>query len=111
MLNLLCHLLLAARRSRSAVADLIVSDPEGWDWTKDHYYLSHCRTGVRVWVANQIYGLHVEFDGRRVNPCWAERRLISKAYERGLKHRIARVEKAMEKKIRKAIEAAEEARS
>jgi hypothetical protein len=47
---------------KALVDALIESLDRGEGWTFDRYYAKH-KSGIRVWIANHRYGLHIEKRG------------------------------------------------
>lgn len=107
MLTILARAILAVSRSRSAVADLIAEDPEGW--TVGQYEAEHRQTGVIVWIANEEYGIRVKGGGLRDDwkPSKPEKRLIWSAYKQHLRHRRMTEVRRLETLIRQHLDGRE----
>lgn len=57
------------------VVRLLISDRDNWERSSHH--LTHRGTGVAIWTANEVYGLHLEQeDGPRVDLNHRDRRAI-----------------------------------
>jgi len=56
------------------VIRLLISDPDGWEL--DTYLLTHAKTGIAIWIANEDYGLHLEMNGQRTNLSQRDRKAI-----------------------------------
>lgn len=81
MLTLIAKAILSARWQTSDIADLMDLDPHGWSYDTYHAVHKDCK-GFNVWVANSVYGLHVDVHGERWVPTWAERQVIYSAFRR-----------------------------
>lgn len=105
---------LAVAKVRSPVADLMARDPAGWEVGR--FRATHQATGIKVWIANDAYGLHVELPGDsdetetlRFDPTKAERHLIWQAYQRNLEARRATTERAINRLAQRYLDSQEEA--
>lgn len=115
MILTICRLVFAVQRSRSEIADLIGADPAGW--VMDDYWLTHGRSGIRVWIANDAYGVHYEVsekaplqDGQRagwekVRPGWAEKRVIWAAAKAFVSARKRAAESSFRRRIKARLRA------
>lgn len=69
----------AASSHAIAIVKLLEADPFGW--VRDKYHLTHTRSQISIWVANQAYGLYlghpaIGISERQELLSWADRRLI-----------------------------------
>jgi hypothetical protein len=76
--------------SAQSILWLLRTDPDGW--VHGNHASIHIETGVGVWTANKVYGLHVEVEcdresaskghmsGRQIELCYFDRRALYKAF-------------------------------
>jgi len=110
----ICRAIFAVQRTRSEIADLITSDPAGWE--VDEFHMTHARTGIRVWIANEAYGCHYDLADHaplvgptwnlkweRITPSFAERRIIWAAAKDSIRSRKIAAEKARLRRIKNRL--------
>jgi hypothetical protein len=90
--------------SRSRIALLLRNNPN--DWRFDKYEAVH-KSGLKVWIANSSYGLHVDIGHDRVNLSAIERRLIWDEVKKIKRVREEKKERALNKKLDSILESAE----
>lgn len=106
MLNLIACACLSISRSTSPVADLIRAESKNWE--VGPHWITHSHSGIKVWIANSIYGLHVEGSGDNMDhdwkPGWAERRLIWSAYKQAIAIRAITHERKINRTIQRYLD-------